>query len=200
MWRVSFSINGKNRYFGSFKTESEAEIFSEVKSKEIVNCLLPVNVSEYRDIPGYDGKYKISRSGEVLSIQGASLKKLKQDINQHGYCIVKLSKDNQKRKERIHRLVYQSFVGKIPDGMVIDHIDRNKLNNNADNLRLTTYSVNNINCDRVDKAKGFHKVKEKFKVTISVDGKSKSIGYFNTEEEASKAYNAAKQMYHNLSE
>jgi hypothetical protein len=35
----------------------------------------------------------------------------------------------------------------VPKGMVVDHIDRNTSNNSIDNLRVTTYSENRLNCD-----------------------------------------------------
>ena len=42
----------------------------------------------------------------------------------------------------IHRLVYETFIGPIPQGMKIDHIDGNRSNNNLNNLRLVTQSEN----------------------------------------------------------
>ena len=42
----------------------------------------------------------------------------------------------------VHRLVYQSFVGEIPDGMDVDHIDEDSTNNNLDNLKLMTKGDN----------------------------------------------------------
>lgn len=42
----------------------------------------------------------------------------------------------------IHRLVWETFKGEIPEGMVIDHIDGNRSNNSLSNLRLVTQSEN----------------------------------------------------------
>lgn len=42
----------------------------------------------------------------------------------------------------VHRLVYETYVGEIPEGMVIDHIDGDRANNNLSNLQLTTQSKN----------------------------------------------------------
>lgn len=42
----------------------------------------------------------------------------------------------------VHRLVYEAFKGEIPEELEIDHIDRNKHNNNPDNLRLVTRAEN----------------------------------------------------------
>lgn len=48
----------------------------------------------------------------------------------------------------IHRLVYETFIGDIPSGMQVDHIDRNSLNNTPGNLRACTPSQNSRNTIR----------------------------------------------------
>lgn len=42
----------------------------------------------------------------------------------------------------IHRLVYETFIGEIPNGYDINHIDENKTNNRVDNLNLMTHKEN----------------------------------------------------------
>lgn len=42
----------------------------------------------------------------------------------------------------IHRLVAEYFIGNIPDGYVVDHIDGNKLNNHVNNLKICTQKDN----------------------------------------------------------
>lgn len=44
-----------------------------------------------------------------------------------------------------HRIVWELHYGPIPEGMVIDHIDRDKSNNRIENLRCTTQSSNMTN-------------------------------------------------------
>lgn len=46
---------------------------------------------------------------------------------------------------KVHQLVYNAWVGEVPDGMVIDHIDRNKTNNSVENLRVVTPKENQDN-------------------------------------------------------
>lgn len=61
------------------------------------------------------------------------------------YWYVGLMHNGVKKFYRVHRLVYKTFVGDIPKGMVIDHIDGNRDNNNVNNLRCVTASENRRN-------------------------------------------------------
>lgn len=42
----------------------------------------------------------------------------------------------------LHRIIWETFNGEIPQGKEIDHIDCNKQNNALSNLRLITHSEN----------------------------------------------------------
>ena len=50
-------------------------------------------------------------------------------------------------KKKIHVLMALIFLGRRPEGFHIDHIDRNRFNNNINNLRYCTQSENMINRD-----------------------------------------------------
>lgn len=54
-------------------------------------------------------------------------------------------KNAQVKPHSLHRYVWEWHNGKIPKGFVIDHIDRNKDNNQIENLRLVTPSENAMN-------------------------------------------------------
>lgn len=45
----------------------------------------------------------------------------------------------------LHRWIYMYHYGDIPDDMVIDHIDNNRLNNKIENLRCASFKTNSIN-------------------------------------------------------
>ena len=45
----------------------------------------------------------------------------------------------------VHRLAYETFVGEIPQGLTIDHINTVRDDNRIDNLRCVTQKENNNN-------------------------------------------------------
>lgn len=104
--------------------------------------------------------YSINEYGEVYSTRG---KPLCQWTDNMGYKQVVLYRNNKRCYKRVHRLVYEAFHGKIPDKLIINHIDENKCNNNIDNLELTTNSEN---------IKHFHQYNELKSYDISVYKKS----------------------------
>lgn len=60
---------------------------------------------------------------------------------------LQVSCTQRKGSIKIHELVAYAFLGPRPKGLVIDHIDRNKLHNEANNLRYVTRSENAHNQD-----------------------------------------------------
>ena len=98
------------------------------------------------DIVGYDGMYTITKEGDVYSykIKSKGKRKLKQQKatqSPKGYYQVRLfapQGDKRGRLQYVHRLVYQAFIGDIPEGKQIDHIDSDTTNNRIENLQILT--------------------------------------------------------------
>ena len=96
--------------------------------------------TEWRDIPGWEGKYEVSDGGEVRSLLNTRGKPLgvfavkKQTKNTQGYACVSLSSDCMSRMFNVHALVLLAFAGPRPDGMEVRHLDGNRLNPNVNNL------------------------------------------------------------------
>lgn len=60
----------------------------------------------------------------------------------HGYLEVAVLYQGKRVKERLHRLIALAFVPGYQDGLTVNHIDGNKLNNAADNLEWVSLSRN----------------------------------------------------------
>lgn len=91
----------------------------------------------------------------------------------------------------IHRLLYAKYHNiKIPDNLVIDHINRIKTDNRIENLRLVTKSQNNQNTSKQMnntsgyKNIGWFKYNKKWCVQIRVNGKKIHYGYFENIQDA----------------
>lgn len=101
----------------------------------------------WRDIAGYNGKYRVSNLGNVLSInylnQGVR-KMLSLKRHHSGYLIVRLCSGSQsKQKNRsVHSLVAEAFIPNPQCKPCVNHIDGNKWNNRADNLEWVTQKEN----------------------------------------------------------
>jgi hypothetical protein len=90
------------------------------------------------DIVGYEGLYKINKNGDVWNCKSNSF--LKTHFDKDGYKIVSL-----KGGKKLHRLLGINFIPNPNNYPLIDHIDRNKINNNLENLRWTTKKINCLN-------------------------------------------------------
>jgi len=96
-----------------------------------------------RIIEGYKS-YEITDSGVVISHKQKSPKILKLSTDKNGYQIVGIFGENGKQKhKKVHRLVYEAFIGNIEFGMHVNHIDECKSNNHLSNLNLLSLKDNN---------------------------------------------------------
>ena len=91
---------------------------------------------------------------------------VKPSVNNCGYEFI--CYDASHRIALVHRLVYEAFKGEIPEGMEIDHIDRNRRNNNPDNLRVVTRAENMQNVDKVDSSDFGNKFKKRFNIQMNI--------------------------------
>ena len=147
-----------------------------------------------KDIPGYEGLYAVDDSGNVYSYKCGRTRLLKPSINGRGYYMVNLHKDKAQKTFGVHRLVAKAFLPDFEETLEIDHVDRNKLNNNLSNLRMVTHQENMFN--RNVKGYTWHKKAKKFRAYIAINAEKIHLGLFDKEEDARAAYLKAKEVYH----
>jgi hypothetical protein len=118
-----------------------------------------------------------------------------------GYRVVKLfNRDNQRKPKYVHNILMDCFQPTTEKEMLVDHIDRNKRNNNLSNLRWTTATENSRNISKREgcssKYYGVNFNQNKWIAAIHVNGKTTHIGSYNTEKEAAIAYDKEELIEH----
>jgi hypothetical protein len=94
---------------------------------------------EWKWVNGFEGVYQISNFGRLKSYKKYKDGYILSNTNQKGgYLSVVLTNKAVKlrRCTRIHVLVAEHFIGEIPKGYHVDHIDGNKQNNIVTNLQI----------------------------------------------------------------
>ena len=98
--------------------------------------------------------------------------------------------------------LFHAQVLECPNGMVRDHINRNKLDNRKNNLRIVTYQGNIINSSENIrntsgvKGVGYEKRRKKWYAKIIFNGKNIWLGYFKNFESAVRARKKAEERYY----
>lgn len=102
--------------------------------------------------------------------------------------------------KRLNVYLHREVLGLAPGvghAIEIDHENGNKLDNRRSNLRLTTRATNGQNLKLYkNTTSGFRGVdwydrKQQWRARIMVNGTVRTLGYFDTPEDASKAYGVA---------
>lgn len=121
----------------------------------------------------------------------------RQPVKGRSYAITQAHNGIRYTTFRMHRLIMESICGPLQNGMAVDHIDGDGLNNRRSNLRICNHLQNMQNqLRRTDNLSGFKgvswkKSSSKWLARITVDKKVIHLGLFGDKLEAARAYNAA---------
>lgn len=128
------------------------------------------SVEYYLDVPGYEGRYQVSNWSNVKSLRHTEIVDVPCKVSKSGkitpakrlvreveekilvpeklstgyYRVTLINSDGTKTRKRLHRLVAEVFIENLdPQHKIeVDHIDGDKSNNRADNLRWCTRAEN----------------------------------------------------------
>lgn len=180
------------------KVTPATRVFKEIPSQAELNKLL-----EYRDGELYWKKRPVEK---FACLRAANIFNTRFTGKNAGFI------NNDKRKNRLysivrincvdffsHRIIWSMLKGEIPQGMEIDHINGNTLDNRIDNLRIATRgqnSRNRIGSSKLEMPKGVSVNRKRFIAKITYNGTLYRLGSFKTLEEASNAYNEAAKRLH----
>lgn len=105
--------------------------------------LLPKQI--WKDISGYEGKYQVSNTGKIRSLNylhTGKTKVLKSNTNKDGYRTITLKNNHKCKTYFIHRLVAQAFITNPLNLPQVNHKDEDKTNNTVWNLEWCTPEYN----------------------------------------------------------
>lgn len=105
----------------------------------------------WRDAPGFEGVYKVSNLGNVISVsyRHTGIPRTLKPKLRGGYLAIHRSSSGG--DVPIHRLVAKAFIPNPNNLPCVNHINENKQDNRACNLEWCTYQQNNTYGQRLDK-------------------------------------------------
>lgn len=123
--------------------------------KEIIKPIKFFKESKYKGYICFDDGtiYSAKVKGGQGSLDYNNLHELKYGQDKDGYLDVCISYIDEETGEqvrkypRVHKFIYETFNGDIPEGYTVDHIDNNKKKNYLNNLQLLTVNENTLKRD-----------------------------------------------------
>lgn len=158
----------------------------------------------WKDIRGYEGLYKISNLGKVVSIPRMMMRKngkamringsqKRFGIGSNGYYRVGLYDGNgNKKMVSVHRLLAIAFIPNPDNKPCINHKDSNRLNLSLENLEWVTYQENTDHSIKqglfgmLGQTGDLH---NNSKAVIAIDIKTRTERRFGSQREAARVLN-----------
>lgn len=164
-------------------------------------------MEEWKDIPGFEGRYQVSNEGRVKSVDHYGVggthiilykgKILTPVIGTDKYYHVFLSYGKGKKKAcLIHRLVAEVFIPNHEGKREVNHKDENKLNNHVSNLEWVT-SKENANYGTRNRRSVEKRIENGYILPVlMLDSENKIINEFESAAEAARYVNGANGNIH----
>lgn len=117
--------------------------FTSTSTSTLTSTFIPIKGERWRDIAGYEGRYRISDHGRVFSL--ISRKLLSIATNNCGYQTVYLyaAGAGHYQNIKVHRLVAAAFIPNPSNLPQINHKNENKADNHYSNLEWCSAVYNN---------------------------------------------------------
>lgn len=97
----------------------------------------------WKDVCGYEGLYKVSNFGNIMSMHNGQWFLRKQNVcRRTGYPKIRLNKKGKSKMYCVHRLVAIAFIDNPENKKEVDHINTIRTDNNVSNLRWVTKKEN----------------------------------------------------------
>lgn len=103
--------------------------------------------------------YYVNMCGEVRNKWGREIAKNSRTPKNYCHALIRVNGEDWIPYK--HQLVWWAFIGEIPNGYEIDHIDTNPMNNCLDNLRCVDPPTNRRNSNSIGHYKESNKGKNK---------------------------------------
>jgi len=145
--------------------------------------------------PGADARRIVLTNGMVAYVDAADY----EEISKHSWRLVSGGYAGRYEK-RVPILMHRQIMDP-PEGMVVDHIKGNRLDNTRANLRVCTPAENARNRAKPANATSryigvfYDTNHKKWAAATHLEGRRKFAGYFDDEEDAARAYDCAAVLY-----
>jgi len=167
--------------------------------KEDGSLLIKPDVSQdYKKIELTQGKVTLVDNEDydrISSYMWHASRIRRKNKNNIWYATRRIRKDGKQVTEMLHR-----FILNPPDELVVDHINRNGLDNRRANLRVCTHAQNMCNSyisGGTSVYKGVSLCESgKWRAGITTNKRRMIIGIYENELDAARAYNEAAKKYH----
>lgn len=171
------------------------------------NLLYAFKFKQMKKIKLTQGQYALVDDNDYDFLSQWKWSAHRRDKNYTFYA-VRTCYENGKKTIRMHNAIANNYG--INDYDELDHKDRNGLNNQKDNLRISTRGENmhntrnwgkypkgiDLHISRYKKKDGTIKEYVKYRTRINVKGKSIHLGSFKNLNDAVLAYNKASKKYY----